>query len=105
VILNLPIYITILLVRTLLSVVFHRALFWVPCYLIYIYINDFPILIRKYSNIILFADDTIILATSSNYAELNQNLNFLVHYTWFKINQFVLNTVKFLSYKAPITCD
>ena len=57
----------------------------------------------------LFADDTSILATSNNYAELNQNLNFLLQYTskWFKINQLVLNTnktytAKFLSYKAPI---
>jgi hypothetical protein len=53
-----------------------------------IYINGFPILIRKYSHIILFADDTSILATSNNYAELNQNFNFLLHHTskWFKIN-------------------
>jgi hypothetical protein len=106
---NLSTYTTILLVETLLSVVFHRALLWVPCCLIYIYINDFPLLIRKYSRIILFADDTSILATSNNYAELNQNLNFLLQLTskWFKINQLVLSTnktytVKFLSYKAPI---
>ena len=57
----------------------------------------------------LFADDTSILATSNNYAELNQNLNFLLQLTskWFKINQLVLSTnktytIKFVSYKAPI---
>jgi hypothetical protein len=70
---------------------------------------SFPVLIRNYSHIILFADDTSIHATSNNYAELNQNLNFLLHHTskWFKINQLVLNTnkansVKLLPYKAPI---
>jgi hypothetical protein len=74
-----------------------------------IHINDFPVLIRKYSHIILFADDTSILATSNNCAELNQNLNFLLQFIskWLKINQLVLNTnevyiVKFLSYKGPI---
>jgi hypothetical protein len=86
----------------------HRALFWVPGYLI-ICINDFPILIRNYSHIILFADDTSTFVTSNNYTELNQNLDFILHHIskWFKINQLVLNTnktytVKFLSYKAPI---
>jgi hypothetical protein len=59
-----------------------------------IYVNDFPILIRKYSHIILFADDTSILATASNYAELNQNLNVLVLYTWFKI-MFNINQLVF----------
>jgi hypothetical protein len=74
-----------------------------------IYINDFPLLIRKYSYIILFASDKSIIDTSNNYAELNQNLNFLLQFSskWFKINQLVLNTnktytVEFLSYKAPI---
>jgi hypothetical protein len=74
-----------------------------------IHINDFSLLIKKYSHIILFADDTSILAASNNYAELNQNLNFLLQFAskWFKINHLVLNTnktytVKFLSFKAPI---
>ena len=59
-----------------------------------IHINDFPLLIRKYSHIIRFADDTSTLTTSYNYAQLNQNLNFRLQYTskWFKINQLVLNT-------------
>jgi hypothetical protein len=44
-----------------------------------VYINDFPCIINKVSDIILFADDTNILISSSNFTELNSKLNEVLH--------------------------
>jgi hypothetical protein len=61
-----------------------------------IYLNDFPKIINKLSHTILFAEDTSIFVTSTNYIELNQKLNSILHhiYKWFETNQLVLNTNK-----------
>jgi hypothetical protein len=74
-----------------------------------IYLNDVPKIINKLSHTILFADDTSIFVTSTNYIELNQKLNSILHHIskWFQTNQLVLNTnkayiVKFTSSKALI---
>ena len=52
------------------------------------YINDFPKIIIKLSHTLLFADDTIILVTSTNCIELNQKLNSILHHIskWFQTN-------------------
>lgn len=75
--------------------VFHRALFWDSCCLIYIYIyiNDFPNIIKKLCHSLLFADDTSVLVTSTNYIELNRKLNSTLHHVsrWFQTNKLVLN--------------
>ena len=44
-------------------------------------INYFPKIINKLSDNILFADDTSILVTSTNYIDLNQKLNSILHHT------------------------
>ena len=74
-----------------------------------IYLNDFPKIINQLSHIILFADDTSIFVTSTNYNELHQKLNSILHHIpkWFQTNQLILNAnkayiVKFTSSKALI---
>jgi len=44
-------------------------------------INYFPKIINKLSDNILFADDTSMLVTSTNYIDLNQKLNSILHHT------------------------
>jgi hypothetical protein len=73
-----------------------------------VYINDFPCIISKVSDTILFADDTKILISSNNFTELNSKLNAVLHCIskWFQNNQLVLNLnkthlVKFASSKSP----
>ena len=41
-----------------------------------VYINDFPCIINKVSNTIIFADDTNILVSSSDLNELNSKIKF-----------------------------
>jgi len=74
-----------------------------------IYLNDFPKIINKLSHAILFADDTSIFVTSTNYIELNRKLNSILHHIskWFQTNQLVLNAnkayiIKFTSFKELI---
>ena len=71
--------------------VFRRALFWDSCCLIHI--NNFPNIIKKLSHSLLFADDTSVLITSTNYMELNQKFNSTLHHVskWFRTNKLVLN--------------
>jgi hypothetical protein len=64
-----------------------------------VYINDFPCIINKVSD---------ILISSNNFTELNSKLNALLHCIsrWFQNNQLVLNLskthlVKFASSKSP----
>ena len=56
----------------------------------------FPQKIEKLSHTILFAEETSILVTYTNYIELNQKLHsILCHISkWFQTNQLVLNTDK-----------
>jgi hypothetical protein len=75
--------------------------------LLNVYINYFPCIISKVSDIILFADDTNILIFSNNFTELNSKLNAVLHCIskWFQHNQLVLNLnkthlVKFASSKS-----
>ena len=51
------------------------------------YINDFPCIINKVSHIILFADGTNILVSSSDCKELNSKVNsvYVVFLNGFKI--------------------
>ncbi|GFG38975.1 hypothetical protein Cfor_07998 [Coptotermes formosanus] len=73
-----------------------------------VYTNDFPCIISKVSDIILFADDTNILISSNNFTELHSKLNAVLRCIpkWFQNNQLVLNLnkthlVKFISFKSP----
>ena len=74
---------------------FPRFVFWDSCCFIYIYIyiNDFPNIILKLSHSLLFADDSSVLVTSTNYVELNQKLNSTLHHVskWFQTSKLVLN--------------
>jgi len=46
-----------------------------------IYINDFQKIINKLSHALLFADYTSILVISTDYIELSQKLNSILHNT------------------------
>ena len=61
-----------------------------------IYINDLPRHIYRFTNVVLFADDTIILITEKNYENLNQKIRLTLDCTskWFKTNLLVLNLMK-----------
>jgi hypothetical protein len=81
---------------------FFRDLCWA------LYINDFPCIINKVSDIIIFADDTNIVISSTNFTELNSKVNSVLHCIskWLQNNQLVLNVnkthlVKFASSKSP----
>ena len=71
-----------------------------------IYINNFPKIINKISHTLLFSDDTSILVTSSNYIEVNQKSNSILHHIskWFQTNQFVVNTNKIYIVKFTYSC-
>jgi hypothetical protein len=53
---------------------YHRDLYWVLL-LFNLYLHDFPSKVNGSSDKILFADDTSILVSSSDYNVLNRNLN------------------------------
>jgi hypothetical protein len=61
-----------------------------------LYINDFPILIRKSVNGIMFADDSSVLFTANTQDELIQKFdNVLTHaLKWFQANRLFLNPTK-----------
>jgi hypothetical protein len=58
-----------------------------------LYINDLPKFINDKAVPILFADNTSLLVTSSNYDDLCQQLNTAFHdiNVWFKANQIFIN--------------
>jgi hypothetical protein len=60
------------------------------------YINDFPVLIKKSVDISMFADDTSLLFTAKTQAELFQKSNNAVIHTlkWFQSNVLFLNPIK-----------
>jgi hypothetical protein len=73
-----------------------------------LYINDFPVLIKKSVDIIMFADDTGLLFTAKTQAELfKKSNNAVIHaLKWFQSNQLFLNPIKtnvaqFTPTKAP----
>jgi hypothetical protein len=53
------------------------------------YINDLARHINRFTNVILFADDTSILITEKNDENLNQKIRFALDCSsrWFKANQ------------------
>jgi hypothetical protein len=61
-----------------------------------VYINGFPLLIKKSADIIMFADDTSLLFTAETQAELLQKFNntVLQAVKWFQSNQLFLNPAK-----------
>jgi len=61
-----------------------------------LYNNDFPMLVNKISDIIMFADDTIILITSNSRDELLQRFNHILNHMsdWFHANRLILNPTK-----------
>jgi hypothetical protein len=60
---------------------------------VFFYINDFPEIINKDTDMVPFADFTSILVTDSNKLDCNRNINqtFLGINTWFKDNLLSLN--------------
>ena len=60
------------------------------------YNNDFPKIINKLSHSILFAEDTSIVVTFTNYIEINQKLNSDLHliFKWFQTSYLVLKQIK-----------
>jgi hypothetical protein len=53
-----------------------------------IYINDFPLSIKKLANPILFADDTSIIISNMNLEEFKSNISLVLNktITWFNRN-------------------
>jgi hypothetical protein len=63
---------------------YHKALYWVPQFLLYI--NDLPAVIKKKAIPVLFADDTGILCTHRNFMEFHVNIETVLGNvnSWFK---------------------
>jgi hypothetical protein len=61
-----------------------------------LYINDFPALINKNADVLMFADDTNVLVTADTKDLLNEKLNFtLIHIlNWFQANRLVVHPAK-----------
>jgi hypothetical protein len=61
-----------------------------------LYINDFPVLINKNADVLLFADDPNVLVTADTKDKPTAKLNFtLIHVlNWFQANQLILNPAK-----------
>ena len=88
-------------VLMLLFVVSLKVLFWVHCYLIYIYINDITKATSKF-NVIMYADDTTLVSILENFGtlnniaviedEINKEITKISH--WLHINKLLLNTAK-----------
>ena len=61
-----------------------------------LYNNDFPMLINKVSEVIMFADDTSKLITSNSQDELLQRFNHILNHmsNRFHANRLILNPTK-----------
>jgi hypothetical protein len=61
-----------------------------------IYVNDFPLSIKKLANPILFADDISIIISNANPKEFKSNISLVRHeaITWFNMNFLTLNCDK-----------
>jgi hypothetical protein len=74
-----------------------------------IYINDFLLEISKLAEVIMFADDTSILCTSTDCNNLEVNLKeVLTHMImWFQVNSLTLNfdKTKILKFTPTITTN
>jgi hypothetical protein len=61
-----------------------------------IYINDLPPQINKLAEVFLFANDTSVLVTDNNQAELKHKLegSLSLNVNWFTVNKLALNIAK-----------
>ena len=61
-----------------------------------IYINDFPLSVKKIGNPILFADDTSIIISNMNPEEFKNNIKLVLNerIMWFNSNFLTLNCDK-----------
>jgi hypothetical protein len=58
-----------------------------------IYINDFPLSVKKIGNLILFADNTSIIISNTNSEEFKNNIKLALNDSikWFNSNFLTLN--------------
>jgi hypothetical protein len=61
-----------------------------------IHINDFPLGVNTKSNAIMFADNTSVLISNTNFNEFKNTFNTVLKHitTWFHANQLILNMDK-----------
>jgi hypothetical protein len=61
-----------------------------------IYVNDFPIFLKKFSEVIMFADDTNLLISAHNPNDLTHRMNCVLSLVshWFLSNQLLINASK-----------
>jgi len=74
----------------------HRVLYWVSCFFLYIYINDFPSAINKLASSVLFADYTSNIVSNTNPEEFKNSTILVMNeiIEWFKNNLLSLNCNK-----------
>jgi hypothetical protein len=72
-----------------------------------IYVNDLPKIADKYTNIVLFADDTSIIVAKPNHEQLQmtRNKTFSDVVEWFKANLLSLNFNKtyYIEFKTKVS--
>lgn len=79
---------------SIMSTMFHRDLFWLHCYSLYVYINEIPKILEK-CEVVLYAVDTLIFTEANDqicYNNLEIDLNNVNK--WIKINKLKLNECK-----------
>jgi len=74
-----------------------------------IYINDLPNLASTGTKTLLYADNTSIIVTSSNWENFETKIDKMFGdiYNWFKVNQLTLNYNKtnYLQFNTKISWD
>jgi hypothetical protein len=60
------------------------------------YVNDFPVFLKKFSEVIMFADDTNLLISAHNPDDLTHGMNCVLSLVshWFLSNQLIMNASK-----------
>jgi hypothetical protein len=69
-----------------------------------IYVNDFPVFLKRFSEVIMFADDTNLLISAHNLDDLIRKMNCVLSLVshWFLSNQLLMNASKsFVSKFTP----
>jgi hypothetical protein len=61
-----------------------------------IYVNDFPVFLKKFSEVIMFADDTSVLISAHNPDDLTRKMNCVLSLVshWLLSNQLLTNASK-----------
>jgi hypothetical protein len=61
-----------------------------------IYVNDFPLFLKIFSEVIMFADDTNLLISAHNPDDLTRRMNCVLSlvFHWFLSNQLLMNASK-----------